>query len=162
MLELKLPKLLDHLKKDQPDAEIQEEHKQIALMLKLGENDEKNVPLFVGVLHDTVVQMIAYLPYELKKDASAEVGRFLHLLNKQLDVPGFGMDEESGKIFYRVLVPCHKPELEAELLDAYIRTIKTACASILEGIDAAANDKSAVASAARVHSVASQMQPRKV
>jgi hypothetical protein len=162
MLELKLPTILDHIKKEYSDAEIQEEHKQIALMLKLGEKEEKNVPLFIGVLHDTVVQMIAYLPYELKKDAAAEVGRFLHLLNKQLDVPGFGMDEESGLIFYRVVIPCLKPELEGELLDAYIRTIKTASASILEGIDAAANDKSAVASAARVHSVASQMQPKKV
>ncbi|MBS0622957.1 MAG: YbjN domain-containing protein, partial [Verrucomicrobia bacterium] len=131
MLKLDLGDLHTHLKKNY-DAELQKENKQIAIMLKVS---DREVPLFVGILHEALVQMIAYLPYEMKKEASGEVARFLHHLNKELDLPGFGMDENAGLLFYRVVIPCLKPEVDPDLVNAYIDTLKRAVQSVLEGID---------------------------
>ncbi len=158
MLELNLPTLHKHLKKSF-DAELQKENKQIAIMLKVSEHE---VPLFVGILHDTLVQMIAYLPFEIKENSAGEVGRFLHLLNKQLDLPGFGMDESAGLIFYRAVIPCLKPEVDEELFDAYLRTLQNACQTVLEGIKQAADSGSPIAQAAKISKVAEKITPRKV
>jgi hypothetical protein len=157
-MELKLETLHSHLKKTH-DAELQKENKQIALMMKI---KDREVPLFVGVLHEALVQMIAYLPYEMKKEAAGDIGRFLHHLNKELDLPGFGMDEEAGLLFYRAVIPCIKPEVDEELFDAYLKTIERACQTVLEGIDAVTDTDSPVGKAAKVSHVASQITPKKV
>ncbi len=158
MIKLTLNDLQDHLKKKH-DAKIQDEHKQIAIMLKI---KDREVPLFVGVLHEALVQMIAYLPYEMKKEAGGEVARFLHHLNKELDMPGFGMDENAGLLFYRLVIPCLKPEVDGDLIDAYIDTLKRAVESVLEGIDAVTDDKSPLGKAAKVASLADRIQQKKV
>lgn len=158
MIDLKLDDLLHHLKKSH-SAELQQENKQIAITLKV---DEQEVPLFVGVLHDTLVQMIAYLPFEIKPDSVNEVARFLHLLNKQLDLPGFGMDEQASLLFYRAVIPCLKPTVEAELFDAYLRTLQNAVHTVLEGIKQAGDGKSPIAQAAKISKVAGRIQPKKV
>jgi hypothetical protein len=158
MIHLKLEDLLRHLKKTH-EAELQKENKQIAIMLKI---DQQEVPLFVGVLHDTLVQMIAYLPFEIKADSIAEVARFLHLLNKQLDLPGFGMDEQASLLFYRAVIPCLKPEVDAELFDAYLRTLQNAVHTVLEGIKQAGDGKSPIAQAAKISKVADRIHHKKV
>ncbi len=159
MLKLTLSELLHHLKKSYKDAELQDENKQIAIMLKI---KDKEVPFFVGILHEALVQMIAYLPYEMKTEAAGDIGRFLHHLNKELDLPGFGMDEEAGLLFYRAVIPCLKPEVEEELIEAYCKTLERAVESVLEGIDAVTGD-TPVAKAAKVaHTAARNIGPKKV
>lgn len=159
MIELKLPAILKHLKKSHPKAELQSENQQIAIMLKI---DDKEVPLFVGILHEALVQLIAYLPYEMKKEAMGDVARFLHHLNKELDMPGFGMDESAGLLFYRIVIPCLKPEVQEELFDAYLSTLQRAVESVLKGIEEVSKGESPVAKAAKVAHVAQKIQPKKV
>lgn len=158
MIKLDLSELYHHLKKEYPKAELQEDNKQIAIMLDV---KGKEVPFFTGVLHEALVQMIAYLPYEMKKEAAGDIGRFLHHLNKELDLPGFGMDEEAGLLFYRAVIPCLKPEVDEELLDAYVKTLNRALESVLEGIEAVTGD-TPVAKAAKVAHVAQNIGPKKV
>lgn len=146
MIPLKLNDVLSHLKKERK-AELQEEHKQISFTITI---KDKEVPVFVGVLHESLLQIIAYLPYELQEKAFGEVARFLHIINKELDMPGFGMDEGGKLVFYRLVIPCLKPEIDPELIDAHLRTVNVACQTILEGIEAAADEKSPLAKAARV------------
>ncbi|MGE3954948.1 MAG: YbjN domain-containing protein [Parachlamydiales bacterium] len=158
MIKLTLDNLYTHLKKSY-DAKLQDENKQIHIMLKVGEQE---VPLFVGVLHEALVQMIAYLPYEMKEGSAGDVARFLHHLNKELDMPGFGMDEKAGLLFYRLVIPCLKPEVDGELVDAHLKTLERALQSVLEGIAAVTDPKSQVGKAAKVAQMAQKIQPKKV
>lgn len=159
-MKLELAEIHKHLQKRHPKAQLQTENKQISTMLDV---TGKEVPLFVGVLHDALVQMIAYLPYEMKEEAFGDIARFLHHLNKELDMPGFGMDESSGGLlFYRVVIPCLKPEVDEELFDAYLDTLQRACQSVLEGIDAVSKPDSAVGKAAKVAQAAKSITPKKV
>ncbi len=158
-MKLDLKSIHEHMKKKY-DASLQQDNKQVSTMLTVS---DKEVPLFVGVLHDALVQMIAYLPYEMKEEAFGDIARFLHHLNKELDMPGFGMDEASGGLlFYRVVIPCLKPEINEELFDAYLDTLKRACQSVLEGIDAVSQPDSAVGKAAKVAQAAKKITPKKV
>ncbi len=154
-IKLKLEEIQSHLSKSEK-AELQEDNKQVAVMLKISDQE---IPVFVGVLHEALVQMIAYLPFEIKKDAAGEVGRFLHLLNKQLDLPGFGMDEEAGLLFYRAVIPCLTAEVETELFDAYFKTLQNACQTVLEGIKQAEEGGSPIAQAAKGSKVAGTLTP---
>ena len=158
MLKLDLNALQSHLKKAH-DAKLQAENKQIHIMLKVGDQE---VPLFVGILHEALVQMIAYLPYEMKEGSMGDVARFLHHLNKELDMPGFGMDEKAGLLFYRLVIPCLKPEVEEELIDAHLKTLERAIQSVLEGISAVTDPTSPVGKAAKVAQMAQKIQPKKV
>jgi hypothetical protein len=150
---LKLDDVLSHLKKEHK-VELQEEHKQISFTLTI---KEKEVPVFVGILHESLLQIIAYLPYELQEKAFGEVARFLHIINKELDMPGFGMDENGKLVFYRLVIPCLEPEINPEMIDAHLRTVNVACQTILEGIDAASDQKSPLAKAARVQHAAQNL-----
>jgi hypothetical protein len=135
MIKLTLPAVLAFLKRTY-QAELQEEKQQIVFMLKI---DDKEIPVFANVLHETILQMIAYLPYELKPDGLGEIARFLHLINKQLDVPGFGLDENVNMVFYRFVIPSLNPEIEDKLVEAHLSTISVACRSFMSSIEALVN-----------------------
>ena len=135
MVKLTLQAVLAYLKR-QHKTELQEEKQQIVCMLKIDDNE---IPLFVNVLHESILQMIVYLPYELKPDGLGEIARFLHLINKQLDVPGFGLDENVNMVFYRAVVPCLNPEIDEKLIEAYLSTVIVACRSFMGSIAALAN-----------------------
>ena len=59
----------------------------------------------------------------------------LHLLNKEMDIPGFGMDEDSKVIFFRISQPLStEGELDTDLMDAYLESIKTVCTTFTPAI----------------------------
>lgn len=92
-----------------------------------------DIPLFFVIRNEgEVLQMISYFSYQLL-DVSA-TARLLHLLNRDLDIPGFGMDEEQGLIFYRLVIPCFDKEMDGILLRIYIDTIKVVCDSFSHAI----------------------------
>jgi len=153
MIPLKVKDVLNHLKTNHK-AELQEEHQQISFTLDI---KGKEVPVFVGILHDSLLQIIAYLPYELQEKAYGEVARFLHIINKELDMPGFGMDESGKLVFYRLVIPCLSAEIDEKLIDAHLNTVNIACQTILEGIEAASDEKSPLAKAARVSHAAQNL-----
>jgi hypothetical protein len=154
MVKLTLPAVLAYLKR-QYQAELQEDKQQIVFILKMG---DKEVPVFVNVLHETILQMIAYLPYELKLDGMGEIARLLHLINKQLDVPGFGLDENINMVFYRAVIPCLEPEIDEKLIEAYLSTITVACRSFTGSIEAlASGDVSSMEQALRASELGKQI-----
>ncbi|WP_194844320.1 YbjN domain-containing protein [Candidatus Clavichlamydia salmonicola] len=114
--------------------------KDSGLVYILIETDDKGTPdtqspLFFVIRNDnTLLQLISYLPFSLKPHLKEEIARLLHLLNKDLDLPGFGMDEEQGLIFYRSVIPCLESQIAATLLKVYISTIQLVCESFTHAI----------------------------
>lgn len=95
--------------------------------------NNQELPLFFVIRNEgEVLQLICYFPYQLL-DVSA-TARLLHLLNRDLDIPGFGMDEEQGLVFYRLVIPCFEKKIDGLLLRIYIDTIKVVCDSFSHAI----------------------------
>lgn len=94
-----------------------------------------DMPLFFVIRNEgNVLQLISYFPYQLPSNQVASTARLLHLLNRDLDVPGFGMDEEQSLIFYRLVLPCFNKQVDSMLLRTYIDTIKIVCDSFSHAI----------------------------
>lgn len=95
----------------------------------------QEVPVFFGILGEgTLLQTIAYLPFEINDSKKGEVARLLHLINKELDMPGFGMDEVQKLMFYRCVIPCLNGEIAENILDTYVGTTKVACETFMSAI----------------------------
>ena len=127
--------LLSVLKKNHyDDAAIQDETNQVYTILKM---DQKEYPLFLRVFDDGhLLQMLAFIPCQLEKEVIPDMARLLHLLNKELDVPGFGMDEMAGVVFYRIMLPTPKKKIDSELLLAFLKTIEHVCQMFAAPIEA--------------------------
>lgn len=127
MISLNLNDILAYLNKHGMQAQIQTETEQIVMVFKIGDHE---FPLFIRIFEGgELLQLLAFIPCKLKKSAIAETGRLLHLLNKELDVPGFGIDEDSSTVFYRCMLPIHNQQLDETLLNAYINSIQLVCKS---------------------------------
>lgn len=93
------------------------------------------IPIFFVIFGDNLLlQLISYLPFPLKEASLAPVARFLHKINRDLDIPGFGMDEKEKLIFYRIVIPCITGKLDEQLLANFLGTIRLACENFLEPI----------------------------
>jgi hypothetical protein len=99
-----------------PGASLQDETEQIVSVLHLPAGD---VPVFVRLMPEAdLLQLVAFLPCELRPQAMADTGRFLHLINKGLDRPGLGIDEVFKVVFYRVVLPLRQGEWDEDQLRA--------------------------------------------
>ncbi|WP_348664158.1 YbjN domain-containing protein [Chlamydia vaughanii] len=97
--------------------------------------EDHELPLFFVIRNEgEILQLICYFPYQLHDNQKESTARLLHLLNRDLDTPGFGMDEEQGLIFYRLVIPCLNGEIHEKLLRIYIDTIKLVCDSFSHAI----------------------------
>ncbi|MEI8124715.1 MAG: YbjN domain-containing protein [Parachlamydiaceae bacterium] len=127
MITLNLRKIKEHLHLSGVESEIQEETDQLCVILKL---HEQEFPLFIRVYDDgELLQLIAFFPYTIKESAFGDVARLLHLLNKEIDIPGFGMDETTAVTFFRVMIPAENKKVGAKLFDAYLGSIQMVCQS---------------------------------
>lgn len=127
--------LQNFLNENKFDANIQDETEQVYTILKI---NQKEYPLFLRVFDQGhLLQLLAFIPCYLKpsqqetdpsqKQLLGDLARLLHLLNKELDMPGFGMDEMAGVVFYRLMLPTPVKKVEGDLLLAFMRTIEHVC-----------------------------------
>lgn len=146
------------MQKNKYEADIQQDTRQVYTIFKIA---QKEYPLFMRVFDEGhLLQLLAFIPSHLtpnenfsidkkvKRDAAgtsehreekkgvADLARLLHLLNKELDVPGFGMDEMAGVVFYRLMLPTPKKKIESELLLAYLKTVEHVCKMFSTPIEA--------------------------
>ncbi|ANH79141.1 YbjN domain-containing protein [Candidatus Chlamydia sanziniae] len=97
--------------------------------------NDVDLPLFFVIRNEgEILQFICYFPYQLYETHKESTARLLHLLNRDIDIPGFGMDEEQGLIFYRLVLPCLQSKVHEMLLHIYIDTIKLVCDSFSHAI----------------------------
>lgn len=136
MIPLELNKIQAFLKSKGMEAEYQKETDQLFLLFKIAEQE---YPLFMRIFEGgELFQLLAFLPSNTKTSTLNDTGRLLHLLNKELDTPGFGMDESSSVVFYRIMLPVYNNEVNESLIDAYIGVIQVVCKTFAPVISAVA------------------------
>lgn len=130
---LKLPAVLALVQQHHPKATIDATTQQIFLQLQA---DHYSLPCFLKLdERNSFLQIIVFLPtppntYSPSTTQNiAQIARFLHFLNKQVDLPGLCLDEESGTIFYRVILAAPEKKLSHEFLFSYLTTAHQVCRS---------------------------------
>jgi hypothetical protein len=138
MISLTLDSLRAHLVKSNYPIQEHSETQQIYLTYDINSHE---FPLFLRVLGDReLLQLIAFIPCEMKSQAPGELARLLHRLNKELDLPGFGMDEEVGMLFYRLIMPSTDKKIHGTHLLRYVTAIKDILSNFTPIIAYAANE----------------------
>lgn len=103
------------------EVKYQQETKQLYIILKI---EGADFPLFVRVYDEgDLLQLIAFIPCNIKPGTQGDVARLLHQLNKEIDTPGFGMDETSNVIFYRLMLPGMNKQFDEKLLQLYMTAL---------------------------------------
>lgn len=73
------------------------------------------VPIFVKVFDGNILlQIVGYLPFQIAKGSAPTLARALHVFNREMDLPGFGMEEKEGTVFYRLVYPCPSQQIEED------------------------------------------------
>jgi len=102
------------------------------------EHEGGQFPTFFRLLHEgDLIQMITFVPYTVTRTMLGDVGRFLHMINKELDLPGFCLDESSTTVFYRLVLPTSKKEFQQESFEALLNTSRlviTSFATVIAGL----------------------------
>ncbi len=136
MLDVTLDNLIDHLKQKGLDATLQEETQQVLTVLK---EEEREYPTFFRIFKESsLLQIICFFPFQVPKDNIAEVARLLHLLNRELDIPGFGLDEKSFVCFFRVMLHIPGKQLDEKILESYLNTFSVVTKTFTKTIEAVA------------------------
>lgn len=124
--------LLDFLTRKQLSPSVEKESDQIYLTFDISGH---SVPVFFGIRSEGhLLQTIAYLPFEVTKATAADLGRLLHLLNRELDMPGFGMDENQALMFYRSVIPFMDQQIDEKAIEMYLRITRIACETFIGAI----------------------------
>lgn len=122
---LELLPLLDGLVKKGWKGELQKETDQIALILTV---EKVDFPLFIRILpQGPMLQLIVFIPCTLQSKSLGDLARVMHLFNREMDIPGFGIDENAKVAFYRVTLPALEKRIELSLVDTYLRSIEVIC-----------------------------------
>lgn len=121
MIPLNIDSILEYLKSQNFDAKLQEATQQIYILFRI---EDGEFPLFIRVdQHSNILQLFLFLPCSMRPKAPPEVARLLHLLNKEIDMPGFGLDETASVIFYRSVVLLPSNEIDGTLLSNVIASM---------------------------------------
>lgn len=85
-------------------------------------------PMFIRQLTGgNLLQVLTFVPCTIEQEALFDLSRLLHMINKELDMPGFCCDEESKTVFYRVVVPCVNGQIDETLFHAFLNVTKHVC-----------------------------------
>ena len=122
MISLNLDSIFDYLTSQKMEVKRQPETNQIYLLYKA---HEQEFPIFIRIMEEgELVQLLAFMPISLNPKSVADLSRLLHLFNKEIDIPGFGMDEASKVCFYRVVLPGTEGKISGEVVAGYINSIR--------------------------------------
>lgn len=124
-ISLNYSSVLNYLKQKQFDASIQTGMDQISAKLSVG---KENYPFFVKIdSAGGLVQLLVFLPYALQPSLAPDMARLLHYCNKEIDFPGFGIDEVAGAVFYRCVVLDEQGEISLALFDKVLAAMPRVC-----------------------------------
>ncbi|MBS0655445.1 MAG: YbjN domain-containing protein [Verrucomicrobia bacterium] len=127
---------LASLKKMKIEGKVQQETNQVYAVFH---HEKKEYPIFLRSLHEgELLQFLTFIPCYVEQSKVSDMARFLHMLNKELDMPGFCIDEGSLTVFYRLVLPTLKKEYNEDAFEAFINTSQTICKSFATVIEALA------------------------
>lgn len=125
MLKMNFPAILSWMHSQKYAAELEQKEQQICASVKAG---EREYPLFVRICDEGhLLQILVFFPLQIPKGQIGDMARLLHLFNKELDLPGFGMDEAEGIVFYRLLIPTPAKQVDEDLFSAFLKTVQHVC-----------------------------------
>lgn len=137
MVPATLPDLLQCMRQHGYETEVQQDSKQLFTILKISKQEH---PLFLRIFESSqLLQLLVFIPTKLSAATTAEAARLLHLLNKEVDMPGFGMDEMAHVIFYRLMLPLYEKQIDEEFFITYLKTAQNICELFTLSIEAVAN-----------------------
>lgn len=112
--------LMKFLKQKEYEPVYQKETDQIYILFKVGNHD---FPLFFRVFDGgNILQLLLFFPMQVPQERLNAVARLLHYLNKEIDIPGLGMDENVGLVFHRIMIPTATQKIDQDLLDSLVKT----------------------------------------
>ena len=134
MAELTLEEVKKKLQEKQLDPKIQSETNQVYAIL---DADDREFPIFARIYQGrNLLQLIAFFPTQPLQKTIPDIARLLHVFNKELDIPGFGIDELSRIVYFRCMIPTPKGKLDPDLFDSFYGSIVSACKTFAQSIDA--------------------------
>lgn len=119
----KIPEIKKFLRANNIDANIQEETGQIILEYQ---TENKSYPLFIRFIEEShLLQFILVLYGSYSEKQKSSVARLLHAINRDIDYPGFGMDENTKTIFYRIVIPTPSDTIESSLVLQFLKLVES-------------------------------------
>lgn len=135
-LSLDLNSLMAYFQSQGYAAEIQAETHQIYFPIQI---TSREYPVFSRIFDESgLLQVLVFFPCTIEGKSIPEMARLLHIFNKELDLPGFGMDEVAGVVFFRWMLPTQGKEVPEATLSACLATLKTVCQTFTQVIQAIA------------------------
>lgn len=117
--------LTEYLKSQGYNVEPQKETNQIYYTYK-GQRGE--FPVFLRIYENNEqLQILTFFPMTIMKNRMDTIARLLHVFNREIDLPGFGIDEEIGVAFHRIMIPVFGNDLSTGILDLYLKAVPTIC-----------------------------------
>lgn len=134
MSEITLEEIKKRLQEKQLDSKIQSETNQVYAILSI---DNREFPLFARIYQGrNLLQLIAFFPTQPLQKTIPDLARMLHVFNKELDIPGFGIDELSRIVYFRCMIPTPKAKLDPNVFDSFYGSIVSACKTFAQSVDA--------------------------
>lgn len=125
MISLTLDSLSDYFKSKNYNVVHQEETSQLYILLQIQKVD---YPLFIRIYKESgLLQLLLFMPTQVKEGCENELARLLHLINREIELPGYGFDESSKAIFYRVMLQSYDGKIAVEQIDNFIKSLDNLC-----------------------------------
>lgn len=121
MIDLTIDEVKKHLIGKGYNVQYQEETNQLYMLVKVANLD---FPVFIRAYDEgDLLQLILFIPISLQEGTEEDVARLLHTLNKEIDIPGFGMDEINRVIFYRIMIAGIDKKIEERNIDIFMASL---------------------------------------
>ena len=72
---------------------------------------------------DHLLQFVSSLPFQLNASVAGDTARMVLLVNKVIELPGFGMSEIDGSLYYQHVHVCRKGYFEDETVGQLLSSI---------------------------------------
>lgn len=102
-----------------PDDELRDRYATVRAI----EADEEPKGFLSDDAFISFIQISVVLPFEIKEGCMGETARILLFYNQGMNVPGFGMDEGSRRVYYRYSLPQKAEQIADEAIIGIVATI---------------------------------------
>jgi len=121
LFKLTINHLQNYLTKAKFNPQYQKETDQVYLLQqRMGIEIASFLRLMEG---GNLLQIITFVPIKIRKETVNDLARLLHKINRDIDFPGFCMDESSELVFYRIVMPCINQQCDGDILEKHLRAI---------------------------------------
>jgi len=120
-----LSNIQHHMESQDLKPQVQKDTQQLYSVFK---HEEREFVIFVRLYEGKdLIQLLSFFPLQVSEKRRDVVARVLHMLNKEIDLPGFGFDENAGLIFYRLMIPLFDQQFDPRTFDLLYVALPRVC-----------------------------------